>query len=57
MLRFQKGYLLGDIDFAKIDAQMNQLGQMGWELVTTTDTNRNQGSTDELLLFFKRPIE
>ena len=32
-----------------------ELGGDGWELVSTLDTNIAQGSSDELVLFLKRP--
>ena len=36
------------------DAMLNQLGQDGWELVSTTSLNEVQGRSIEIVAVFKR---
>jgi len=44
-----------DIDEAGLAAEMNALGEQGWELVSALDTNAIEGATRILVLMFKRP--
>ncbi len=37
-------------------AQVDTLGQIGWELVGLTSVNFRSGATDNLALVFKRPL-
>ena len=40
----------------QVDIALNQFGSDGWELVSSLDTNENQGQSKEIILFFKRPL-
>ncbi len=42
------------IDFEKLQQKISKLGDEGWELVGTSDRNRN-GNTRDIALYFKRP--
>lgn len=46
----------GAVNAEAADAQMNRLGQEGWELVSALDTNEQEGRTRFVLLVFKRPL-
>ena len=35
---------------------LNTFGDDGWELVSAVDTNIGKGSSDEIVLFLKRPV-
>jgi hypothetical protein len=48
------GFLGGKFDAAQLDANMNQLGREGWELVAAFDTNQSYGQTRDIVLIFKR---
>lgn len=37
------------------EAQLNQLGEEGWELVGLTSVNFKTGATDHIGMVFKRP--
>ncbi len=39
---------------ADIEIQLNKLGEEGWELLNSLDTNEYQGGTKKLLFIFKR---
>lgn len=43
------------VDTPKLERALDELGGDRWELVSTLDTNIAQGSSDELVLFLKRP--
>lgn len=43
-----------NVESGKLEAEMNQMGSEGWELVSVMDTNWGQGATNEIILFFKR---
>ena len=42
------------IDFENLQAQISELGEEGWELVSTSDRHMN-GNTRDIALYFKRP--
>ena len=46
------GFLGGLVDIDDFDSKLNELGQLGWELVTST-TLAQSGS---ILAIFKRPL-
>ncbi|MBI9073050.1 MAG: DUF4177 domain-containing protein [Melioribacteraceae bacterium] len=48
------GFLGGKFDEKELDEFMNQLGQQGWELVSSFDTNQSHGSTRDIVVIFKR---
>jgi Domain of unknown function (DUF4177) len=50
------GFLGGILDTNKFDSELNRLGQQGWELVSTFDTNMNNGVSREAIAVFKRPL-
>ncbi len=45
----------GRVDFDAVLNKMNEMGEEGWELVSAMDTNKNQGQTSHVVLYFKRP--
>jgi Domain of unknown function (DUF4177) len=50
-----KGFLGGVVDTQTLDAQLNQLGEQGWELVSVFDTNMMiHGTTREIVATLKR---
>lgn len=50
-----KGFLGGVVDTQTLDAQLNQLGEQGWELVSVFDTNMLiHGTTREIVATLKR---
>ena len=51
------GFLGPQTSMEKLEAVLDQLGQDGWELVDVEDTSAERGVSDDLLLFFKRPLE
>ena len=50
------GFLGGKFDANQLDAYMNQLGSLGWELVAGFDTNKSYGETRDVVVIFKRPL-
>ena len=44
----------GNVEPEAIQAKLHELGQQGWELVSSTPINGNYGTTS-LVLIFKRP--
>lgn len=52
-----KGFLGGKFDENQLDEYMNQLGQEGWELVTSFDTNKSYGETRDIVVIFKKAKE
>lgn len=49
-----KGILGGKVDENKLDEYMNQLGQQGWELAASFDTNKAYGESRDIVVIFKR---
>ena len=45
----------GSVDFENVLQKIQNLGDEGWELVSTMDTNLSHGKTENVVLFFKRP--
>jgi hypothetical protein len=51
------GFLKGvDFDEEELTSYMNKLGRVGWELVSSFDTNEGKGNTLHIVLIFKRAI-
>jgi len=48
------GFLGGKIDEEEFDAQLNQFGKEGWELVSCFDTSVYQGQSRDIVVVFKR---
>lgn len=51
-----KGFMGGILDVATFNTRLNQLGQQGWELVNTFDTNMSQGQSRYIIAVFKREL-
>jgi Domain of unknown function (DUF4177) len=49
-----KGLMGGFLDISVFDEELNLLGEQGWELVTSFDTNMSQGASREVIAIFKR---
>ena len=52
-----KGILGGILDVTVFDGMLNQLGNAGWELVASFDTNQGHGASREAIAIFKRPLD
>jgi hypothetical protein len=50
----QEGFWDPKVNDVDLTSKLNGLGQEGWELVSAVETNSYQGSTKEIVLFFKR---
>ena len=50
-----KGFMGGRFDQDQLDAQLNELGKSGWELVAAFGTALGHGSSREIVAVFKRP--
>jgi hypothetical protein len=50
------GALGGLVDIDDFDSKLNELGQLGWELVTSTTVTQDLGSARRILAIFKRPL-
>lgn len=51
-----KGFLGGILELDEFEYKLNNLGQQGWELVSSFTTNQGQGYTREVIGIFKRLI-
>ena len=51
------GFFGGKVDSNQLAQALNQLGQQGWELCSTFETNTGQGASAEVVLIFKRPAD
>lgn len=51
-----KGMLGGKVDNYEFQAELNELGAQGWELVSTVPSAQSYGSTRWLISIFKRKI-
>lgn len=49
------GLINPKVDTDEVAQRLNELGNVGWELVSTSDLNAGQGKTRGLLAIFKRP--
>lgn len=49
------GLMGGKLDESQLASKMNELGNDGWELVTSVATNQGYGSTRDVVIIFKRP--
>ena len=50
------GALGGLVDIDDFDSKLNELGQLGWELVTSTTVPQDLGSGGSILAIFKRSL-
>ena len=46
----------GKFNYEEVASKLNEFGREGWEVVGTTDINRYQGATRNLLIILKRAI-
>lgn len=52
------GFWLGPtLDGDALTAKLNELGRRGWEAVGLTSMDAGQGSTRNLIVILKRPVE
>ena len=49
-----KGVFGGKIDSRELENKLNQLGNQGWEMVSSTSSNQSYGSSRSLVFIFKR---
>jgi hypothetical protein len=50
------GFLGGKLDSETLTSRLNELGAVGWELVSTFDTSKSQGQTRDVVAILKRPL-
>ena len=50
----QKGFWDPKVNEVDLTSKLNTLGQEGWEMISSVETNAYQGATREIMLFFKR---
>jgi hypothetical protein len=55
MLEASRWFLGGKIDGNLFNDHLNKLGEEGWELISTFDTNFTNGGTRDVVAVFKRP--
>ncbi|RCX21460.1 uncharacterized protein DUF4177 [Fontibacillus phaseoli] len=48
------GFLGGKVDAEEFEAELNQYGLDGWELVSCFDTSISQGQSRDVIVIFKR---
>ncbi|MEZ4688610.1 MAG: DUF4177 domain-containing protein [Bacteroidia bacterium] len=51
----ETGFIGKRVNPKKLTSNMNELGEEGWELVTSFETNEEEGETKDVFLIFKRP--
>lgn len=51
-----KGFFGGKINYQQLAEKLNALGEEGWELITSTDTNMWEGASRGIILILKRPL-
>ena len=51
------GLLGGKFDASSLDAELNRLGEQGWELTRSLDTNSMNGQTRDIVAILKRRRE
>ena len=49
-----KGWFGGKVDFESLTQKLNELGNKGWEVVSSTDTNLWEGASRGTLIILKR---
>lgn len=55
-LRVRETGLIGKrVNPKKLTKSLNELGEEGWELVNSFETNEDEGETKDVFLIFKRP--
>ena len=51
-----KGVLGGKVDQSAFQMELNELGSLGWELVSTVSAAQSYGSTRWIISVFKRKV-
>ena len=52
-----KGFLWGGrVEFAALDAKLNELGREGWEVASSGDTNMRRGASRSVFIILKREV-
>lgn len=51
------GALGGLVDTDNLDSKLNELGKLGWELVSSSTTTQDFGSSRRIIAIFKRPLK
>lgn len=46
----------GRVNFEALQDELNRLGKLGWEMVASTNINRYEGATRDVMIILKRPI-
>jgi len=46
----------GVVNFQVLSDKLNELGRQGWEVIGSTDINRNYGDTRNVMIILKRPL-
>jgi Domain of unknown function (DUF4177) len=52
----EEGFWVGTVNTEHLEVYLNKLGLVGWELVSVIETNKHHGTTNEIILLFKREI-
>jgi biopolymer transport protein ExbD len=52
------GFLSGGgvVNFQALSDKLNEYGRQGWEVIVSTDINRNYGDTRNVMIILKRPL-
>ena len=53
----KSSWMGGKFDYSKIDGYLKTFGDDGWELVNVMPINKGAGSTEGLVLFFKKLVD
>ena len=48
------GFSGGKVDALRMEEQLNLVGNDGWEMVSCTSTNMNEGTSRSIVCIFKR---
>ncbi|HOP10924.1 MAG TPA: DUF4177 domain-containing protein [Oscillospiraceae bacterium] len=51
-----EGWSGGKVDVVRLQAELNRLGEDGWELVSGTSSNQAYGQSRSLIFIFKRKL-
>lgn len=51
-----EGWLHDSIHEDSIEQVLNNLGQQGWEVTSTIETNVGEGRTKDVVILLKRPL-
>ena len=58
VIKFETAGLLGGIvDSEEMQRTLNSLGESGWELVSTSSVDMQQGATRDVIALLKRELE